>query len=57
MNRRTLLQLGAALSVVPMAHEALAQSAGPTVPHSDALLFQDDPQFWYETVRLFGAAE
>ena len=24
---------------------------------TDALLFQDDPQFWYETVRLFGAAE
>jgi dienelactone hydrolase len=50
-----LLQTAAALAAASTGTTALAQS-GPAAG-TDALLFQDDPQFWYETVRLFGAAE
>src|SRR5262245_14286295 len=59
MNRRMLFQTAAALAAITTGTGALAQGAGPSAAPkgTDALLFQDDPQFWYETVRLFGAAE
>jgi dienelactone hydrolase len=59
MNRRTLMQTAAALAAVTTGTRAFAQGAvAPVAPKGTvALLFQDDPQFWYETVRLFGAAE
>lgn len=59
MHRRALLHLAAAVSAAAMGSAAMAQpSPRVAVPAgTDALLFQDDPQFWYETVRLFGAAD
>jgi alpha-beta hydrolase superfamily lysophospholipase len=64
MNRRTLLQLAAAFAAASTgpATTALAQTAAPpasgvTSGGTAALLFPSDPEFWYETVRLFGAAE
>src|SRR6202012_2365776 len=33
------------------------QTPKPDDTGTDALLFKDDPQFWFETTRLFGAAE
>ena len=63
MNRRSLFQTAAALAAATAATsvstQLLAQAASaPVVPTgTDALLFKDDPQFWYETVRMFGAAE
>ena len=60
MNRRSLFHAAAALAAASAAAgataPALAQSASAPVG-TDALLFKDDPQFWYETVRMFGAAE
>lgn len=58
MNRRLLLQTAAALAAASTVPQAFAQGTPPAAPKgTDALLFQDDPQFWYETVRLFGGAE
>ena len=39
--------------------DAVAQSSNTPAMHAGtgALLFQNDPEFWYEIVRLFGAAE
>ncbi len=34
-----------------------AHATGSEAPSSTPLLFQDDVQFWYETVRMFGADE
>lgn len=63
MNRRTLLSLG--LSVGPLAllyanGATAAETATAAAPQSHSggrLLFPDDAQFWFETVRSFGAAE
>jgi dienelactone hydrolase len=59
MDRRTLLSLGPLALMCPngaSASEPVASAATPA--HSvDRLLFRDDAQFWYETVRAFGAAE
>jgi pimeloyl-ACP methyl ester carboxylesterase len=59
MNRRLTLVLSAqaALAAEGMgAHaqtpQATSKSAGPSNP-----LFSDDPEFWYETLRMFGADE
>jgi len=61
MNRRFMLALPAqvALAAAGMAVSAHAQStqapskpAGPSNP-----LFPDDAEFWYETLRMFGADE
>jgi hypothetical protein len=58
MNRRSLFQTAAALAAATAATsvstQLLAQAASaPVVPTgTDALLFKDDPQFWYETVRM-----
>ena len=60
MNRRSLLNVAAALTAVASGSDAVAQPAPvPADAHAgtDALLFKEDPQFWYETVRMFGAAE
>ncbi|MDC3911864.1 hypothetical protein KQE47_26400, partial [Raoultella planticola] len=63
MNRRTLLSLG--LSVGPLAllyanGATAAETTTAAAPPSHGggrLLFPDDAQFWFETVRSFGAAE
>jgi hypothetical protein len=58
MNRQILSQTAATLASASTAGGAskpqsfLADNAG-----TDALLFKDDPEFWFEIVRLFGAAE
>ena len=61
MNRRLMLALPAqvALAAVGIAESAHAQApqtppqlAGPSNP-----LFPDDAEFWYETLRMFGADE
>ena len=59
MNCRILLQTASALAAVSTGTSAFAQSAGTATEHAvtSPLLFQNDPEFWYETVRLFGAAE
>jgi pimeloyl-ACP methyl ester carboxylesterase len=56
MNRRMLLLTAATLAAVSTETDAFAQNATEPTGTS-ALLFQDDPEFWYEIVRLFGAAE
>jgi len=59
MNRRGLFQVGAALAAAAAGASTPARAEGADAPArgTSALLFEDDPQFWYETVRLFGAAE
>jgi len=60
MNRSTILHVGAALAAAASTKTgAQAQSPPSAAEHAGtaALLFQNDPQFWYETVRLFSAAE
>ena len=59
MTRRTRLQAAGTIAGAVTGTSALAQGSGSSPKHAGAaaLLFQDDPQFWYETVRLFGAAE
>jgi len=59
MNTQSLAQ-GASIPA------SSASSAGAATPAqsvlapntgTDALLFKDDPQFWFEISRLFGAAD
>jgi dienelactone hydrolase len=59
MNRRALLTLGVSMAAVAKTGGAAAQTAAspPPAARSGALLFHADPEFWFETVRLFGAAE
>ena len=59
MNRRVLLRTAAVLAAVSTGTSAVAQTPVTATTHAgtDALLFQNDPEFWYEIVRLFGAAE
>jgi len=60
MHRRGLLALGIPLGLAiasataaqAESGDAAAAAAGPKTP-----LFPDDAQFWFETVRAFGAAE
>jgi pimeloyl-ACP methyl ester carboxylesterase len=54
-----LLQTAAGFAAVSPGTGAVAQSSAVASRHAStgALLFQDDPEFWYEIVRLFGAAE
>jgi hypothetical protein len=54
-----LLQTAAGFAAVFPGTGAVAQSSAVAGRHAStgALLFQDDPEFWYEIVRLFGAAE
>lgn len=58
MDRRTLFALGPALAFA--AGAAVAQTQSQTTAAAPALktpLFPDDAQFWFETVRMFGADE
>src|SRR5580700_7529475 len=59
MNRRTLLALGASIAAMADLNGALGQteSTPASKDRAETLLFQTDPEFWFETVRLFGAAE
>src|ERR1700722_18095295 len=56
MTRRELFaaSLPAALAVSPAAAEP-----PPAAPHAagQTPLFPDDPEFWFETLRMFGADE
>ncbi|THD61853.1 alpha/beta fold hydrolase [Phenylobacterium sp.] len=54
MDRRTLFALGPALALA--AGAAVAQTP-PATPTETSPLFPDDDQFWFETVRMFGADE
>lgn len=64
MHRRTLLGggIGLAATVTAMSAEPPSQPAGGA-PRGDnpdpaaQLLFRDDAQFWFETLRMFGAAD
>jgi len=54
LNRRGMFALaGAALAAVDTGSAAAA--SGPR--ESGPLLFQNDPAFWFETLRMFGAAD
>ena len=58
MNSQARLQTTSALSS-PSANSTAAHppSEKPENAGTEALLFKDDPQFWFEIERLFGAAE
>jgi hypothetical protein len=58
MNRQILSQT-TSIPASSSTHGATgqAQSFISDNAGTDALLFKDDPEFWFETVRLFGAAE
>jgi pimeloyl-ACP methyl ester carboxylesterase len=58
MDRRTLFALGPALALA--AGAAIAQTppaAAPGTPAETTPLFPNDAEFWFETVRMFGADE
>ena len=55
MNRRTLFALGPALALA--AGGAVAQTPPVAGVADKTPLFPDDAQFWFETVRMFGADE
>jgi len=59
MNRRAFLASAIAAAATDAVMTGIAKAAGPSDPADSAgmLLFQSDPQFWYEIVRLFGGAE
>jgi len=59
MNRRTLLVslatgLGAQAVCAACSSGIARAQLVPGMPH---LLFKDDPQFWFETLRVIGAAD
>lgn len=55
MDRRTLFALGPALALA--AGATAAQTPTPALTTPPTPLFPDDAQFWFETVRMFGADE
>lgn len=62
MNRRALLVGGLSGLASPAISTARAQSVAanvdPGVAHGmPSLMFQDDPQFWFETLRCLGAVD
>lgn len=57
MNRSILSQTVSALASASTPAAAPAPSLMPDNSGTEALLFKDDPQFWFEIERLFGAAE
>jgi Alpha/beta hydrolase family len=57
MNRQMLYQAASVPVASASADAAQAKPALPVNTGTDALLFQDDPQFWFEISRLFGAAD
>src|ERR1700750_956506 len=44
-------------SVLATSSKSTPSSFMPDNAGTEALLFKDDPEFWFEIVRLFGAAE
>jgi len=58
MNTQLLSQTASTLASASAEHYATPQqSLLPNNTGTDALLFKDDPQFWFEITRLFAAAE
>ena len=63
MQRRTLLSSGLGLAATVAAISMAAGAEAPAAPAGGApdlsgrLLFRDDAQFWFETLRMFGAAD
>src|ERR1700761_6170438 len=59
MNTHMLAQSASILaeSASPPGLTAQPKPAPPSGSGTEALLFKDDPQFWFEISRLFGAAE
>ena len=59
MNTQILAQAASILasSVSTAGAATQVQSMLPANAGTDALLFKDDPQFWFEISRLFGAAD
>ncbi len=63
MDRRTLLELGVMAAGLATSSFAVAQTppagtaAAPKPPAAKPPLFPDDVQVWFETQRIFGAAE
>jgi pimeloyl-ACP methyl ester carboxylesterase len=59
MNSQLHIQTAAVLATASVNQGSTEQpkSFMPENSGTDALLFKDDPEFWYEIVRLFGAAE
>src|SRR6202453_1003460 len=59
MNTQILAQAASILasSVSTAGAAAQVQSVLQANAGTDALLFKDDPQFWFEISRLFGAAD
>ena len=59
MDRRTLLVSIAAGLGVPAVSATLSSgiSRAQAVPSMSHLLFKEDPQFWFETLRIIGAAD
>lgn len=58
MNTQLHSQTAAALATaVNQSGPEKNQPAAPENAGTQALLFKDDPEFWFEIVRLFGAAE
>ncbi|HUO22592.1 MAG TPA: hypothetical protein VMU59_08770 [Caulobacteraceae bacterium] len=57
MNARVLTHTASVLASSVKTGMAPAQPASQSHEGTDALLFKDDAEFWYEIERLFGAAE
>jgi len=59
MNTQIFTQTASTLasSVSAAGAATPAQSVSPANAGTDALLFKDDPEFWFEISRLFGAAD
>ena len=61
MNRRELFAAGLPLALAAgttgVAQAAESAASAPPAPSAATPLFPDDAQFWFETVRMFGADE
>jgi hypothetical protein len=59
MNTHLLAESASILaaSASPPGLTAQPKPAPPSGAGTEALLFKDDPQFWFEISRLFGAAD
>jgi len=59
MSTQMLAQAAAILAAAasPAKSATLAKAAPPADSGTEALLFKDDPEFWFEISRLFGAAD
>jgi alpha-beta hydrolase superfamily lysophospholipase len=57
MDRRTLIALGPALALAATTAGAQDAAASAGAAAQKSPLFADDAQFWFETVRMFGADE